>query len=107
MYFVFTKKKVACSVAILITCLVGDKNSVPVKDGDLAAAICDNLTHAIVGLFVWASVVLGKSSIGSAHYLQILACGLISSIIDLDHFIAARSLSLKVCMIMYFFKTHI
>ncbi|KAL0275385.1 UNVERIFIED_CONTAM: hypothetical protein PYX00_003244 [Menopon gallinae] len=95
MQLALSKNKVASSVAILLACLVGDKNSVPLKEGDLAAAVCDNITHAIVGVFVWLSVILGRSPIGPTNYIEIVTCGLISSFIDLDHFMAARSFNLK------------
>lgn len=56
-------------------------------------AVLDNATHGIVGLWSWAVVIgLRKKS----DLYEVLLAGLLASIIDLDHFYMAGSLSLKV-----------
>lgn len=56
-------------------------------------AVLDNATHGLVGLWSWAVVIgLRKKS----DLYEVLLAGLLASIIDLDHFYMAGSLSLKV-----------
>ncbi|KAG7216619.1 hypothetical protein INR49_023328, partial [Caranx melampygus] len=56
-------------------------------------AALDNATHGLVGLWSWAVVIgLRKKS----DLYEVLLAGLLASIIDLDHFYMAGSLSLKV-----------
>lgn len=56
-------------------------------------AMLDNATHGLVGLWSWAIVIgLRKKS----DLYEVLLAGLLASLIDLDHFYMAGSLSLKV-----------
>ncbi|KAM6902970.1 transmembrane protein 267 [Xenentodon cancila] len=55
-------------------------------------ATLDNATHGLVGLWSWAIVIgLRKKS----DLYEVLLAGLLASVIDLDHFYMAGSLSLK------------
>uniref|UniRef100_A0A3Q3XGA7 Transmembrane protein 267 n=1 Tax=Mola mola TaxID=94237 RepID=A0A3Q3XGA7_MOLML len=55
-------------------------------------AALDNATHGLVGLWSWAVVIgLRKKS----DLYEVLLAGLLASIVDLDHFYMAGSLSLK------------
>lgn len=56
-------------------------------------AALDNGTHAVVGLWSWA-VVIGLRKKSDVY--EVLLAGLLASIIDLDHFYMAGSLSIKV-----------
>ncbi|KAK1884016.1 Transmembrane protein 267 [Dissostichus eleginoides] len=56
-------------------------------------AALDNATHGLVGLWSWA-VVIGLRKKSDVY--EVLLAGLLASIIDLDHFYMAGSLSLKV-----------
>lgn len=61
-------------------------------------ALCDNVTHAVIGFITWINVhyYLGQMTFFSNRLLvQSLVCGVISSAIDVDHFIAAQSLHIK------------
>lgn len=61
-------------------------------------ALSDNITHAIIGMITWINVhyYLGRVKfIGGRIVAQSAVCGLISSVIDIDHFILARSFHLK------------
>lgn len=65
-------------------------------------AVLDSATHGLVGLWSWAVVIgLRKKS----DFYEVLLAGLLASLIDLDHFYMAGSLSLKVraalfCMLL-------
>lgn len=62
-------------------------------------AVFDNTTHAIIGGLSWLIVCLNyRDRNASNTLLEIIACTAISSLIDLDHFCMARSLSLKVML---------
>ncbi|KAL1506177.1 hypothetical protein ABEB36_005585 [Hypothenemus hampei] len=60
-------------------------------------AIIDNVTHALIGGISWTIVCLnGDKGFKKANeLLEIICCTILSSIIDLDHFIEARSVLLK------------
>lgn len=82
---------------IIIVAVCGDKLLTKV-DHHVFKAIIDNTTHGSIGIFSWALVVISLNSIRNLrlkHCAEIFGCGVIASLIDLDHFIAARSLSLQ------------
>ncbi|XP_076816395.1 transmembrane protein 267-like [Clavelina lepadiformis] len=56
---------------------------------DQFRALLDTSIHCVIGAWCWYTVVDG------AGVFQILICGFLSSFIDIDHFIAAGSFSLK------------
>jgi hypothetical protein len=79
------------SVMTVATCWLGDLKLR--RGGDpLPKAICDSSTHGLVGLFT-SAIILTECS--DKLYLAI-ACMLIASLIDVDHFITARSFKLSV-----------
>lgn len=81
----------ALSAVIAVTCVVGDIKLQTTK-GQLAKSICDNSTHALVGFF---SAIIILTDHLDQYYLAV-ACLMMSSMIDADHLIAARSLKLSV-----------
>lgn len=97
-------------VPIVITFLivifaVGGDKLVTKVDHHVLKAIIDNATHGFIGIFSWAVVVFSLNSIRNLklnHCAEIMGCGVIASLIDLDHFIAARSLSLQVKLSVMF-----
>lgn len=94
--FHVNKKKLAVSIAICIIAIVGDKNSEGRSNG-LVAAICDNTTHGLIGAFTWLGISVTRLSHPSIYFFfEVILSGLLSSLMDLDHFVAAKSLHLKV-----------
>ena len=83
---------------LLGVCLLGDHLLLTLAS-PAARALADSGTHAAVAALCWALVI--SSSSCSAHscscWGQLLLSGVLSSAIDVDHFILARSLHLKVC----------
>lgn len=75
---------------ITAICLFADLSLQQTRHDPLHAAIIDNVTHALVG-FVAGQLYFGWRQIG-----WIIGCMLMSSLIDIDHFIAARSIMLSV-----------
>uniref|UniRef100_H2YJ56 Transmembrane protein 267 n=1 Tax=Ciona savignyi TaxID=51511 RepID=H2YJ56_CIOSA len=55
-------------------------------------AIADSSVHFLVAVACWAVVVNGSAQ---SLILESLICGLLSSLVDVDHFIEARQLSLS------------
>lgn len=89
------KRKVVVSVAIGYMAGICDKNSMGQEDR-LSAAIVDNFSHAAIGFLTWLGVLCAEPSFKiKSHILEFLLCAIVSSIIDLDHFIEAKSFSLK------------
>ncbi|XP_034253297.1 transmembrane protein 267 [Thrips palmi] len=81
-----------------LTAILGDKLVQVNQHDDMKRALCDNMTHAVIGFLTWISVHcnLGKGAFSSGRVLaQCILCALISSAIDVDHFISARSFHLK------------
>lgn len=99
MFFIaINKKKFTISVIIAAVALIGDKNSEN-QPNRLAAAFCDNLTHALIGAFTWIGMCVAKTSHPTLlYFIEIAVCGMFSSLMDLDHFLAAKSFHLKVFM---------
>lgn len=80
------------SACVLITCMVGDKCMRMANKPQLFRAVADNISHALIGLFSCAIVVAENSD---NFYLAVI-CLIISSLIDADHFISAKSFKLAV-----------
>lgn len=79
------------TLLIAVTCLIGDKKMQSPME-PMTKAIIDNSTHGLIGLFS-AIIVLAD------HYEKLhlaVACTMMSSLIDADHFLTARSLKLAV-----------
>ncbi|XP_014291057.1 transmembrane protein 267 isoform X1 [Halyomorpha halys] len=85
------------TVMIVIVAMCGDKLLTKVDHHGIKAII-DSTTHGSVALFSWAVVVFNSNSIHDLkvfHCAEILGCGAIASLIDVDHFLAARSFRLQ------------
>lgn len=61
-------------------------------------AIFDNATHGVIGGLSWFLICINyKKELSSSYVvLETAACSFLSSLIDVDHFIAAKSLNLTV-----------
>ncbi|EEB13699.1 conserved hypothetical protein [Pediculus humanus corporis] len=95
LFFEIDKKKIFLSLSIAMLALVGDKNSEN-QNNRLVAAICDNSTHGLIGAFTWIGMFISKTSNPSIGFIaEILLCGMFSSLMDLDHFVAAKSFYLR------------
>ena len=70
----------------------------PVQDRRPLKALADNFTHGVAGGWCWANAVLllGQPVNYSHVFLEVSMGVLFGSIIDLDHFIEARSLAVEV-----------
>lgn len=81
-------------------CMFGDYLVDVNQNLPIFKAICDNLTHAIIGLISAFIVVLDTShrTVGNERIMLIGLSFLISSFIDLDHFVVARSMKLSVIL---------
>lgn len=82
-----------------LTAVLGDRLVQMNQHDDVKKALGDNVTHAAIGFITWINVYynLGKGAFPSGRVLaQCILCALISSAIDVDHFISARSFHLKV-----------
>lgn len=81
-----------------IVCLLGDELVRWNANSLLSRAICDNVTHALNGMLC-AVIITLRANVqlsSNARFILILCGALVSSCIDLDHFIMARSLTLQV-----------
>jgi len=83
-----------CITAILpILCICGDA-FVRGRVSPWPRAVSDSTVHASVASIAWLAVTADNVTL--LTILQSVLCGLLSSAIDLDHFIAAGSISLQV-----------
>uniref|UniRef100_A0A182WAN6 Transmembrane protein 267 n=1 Tax=Anopheles minimus TaxID=112268 RepID=A0A182WAN6_9DIPT len=88
----FLKHLILCSV-----CIYGDKLTEYVQKPVLVRACIDNATHAFIGCVV-AEIILHSLKHQITHqqyYALLFVATIVSSLIDLDHFIVAKSLSLR------------
>ncbi|XP_012264246.2 transmembrane protein 267 [Athalia rosae] len=82
------------TIIIGVTSFTGDSLLYNLKNSTLRA-ISDNVTHALVGGLSWTLVItLSKNSV-TRNLLGITLCFVISSLIDLDHFLLAKSWKLQ------------
>lgn len=91
----FSTLSVISSLALGIFCFVADRllQISFIQQNDWLRALSDNTVHGVVGLWSWAIVIgLKKKS----DFSEVILAGFLSSVIDVDHFVLAGSLSLKV-----------
>ncbi|WAR29641.1 TM267-like protein, partial [Mya arenaria] len=83
-------------VSLLLTCFLGDHLLThPVTNQRYLVAIGDSLTHGFVGAISWVIVIDAKNRHDIA---QCLLCLMFAMAVDVDHFIAAKSLSLEAAL---------
>jgi len=92
----FSKIVILSSIIGLIAIVgdyVEDSLSVP-----LQRAIIDNVTHSIIAVitWIWIGVASNYACFNMGFFVQTAICGLLASILDLDHFVAAFSVRLSV-----------
>lgn len=86
------------TLLIVVVALGGDY-VVETSRSPVLKAINDNLTHGLIGGLSWMvyCVKRRKSQLGLRLIVfEVVLCTLLSSLIDLDHFVAAKSVLLKV-----------
>ncbi|CAC5396873.1 Transmembrane protein 267 [Mytilus coruscus] len=98
----FTLAIIRCvcfELILFAACLFGDSYigtfgfSIFGLSNELSKALFDNLTHGFVGYFTWA-IIVDLSDCGK-DLIECSGCMMLAMVIDIDHFIAARSIKLK------------
>lgn len=88
--------KAILTLCIAASAIIGDV-LVDYSDIKIVKALVDNCTHAIIGGFTWTLIqTYRKNDIYTNAFLEIFICTAASSLIDVDHFIVARSFRLEV-----------
>lgn len=79
-------------------CIFGDYLVDINHESLIAKAIFDNVTHAAIGFFSAIILILASNHrvIRTEQYLLVFVNVVVSSLIDVDHFIVAKSLKLSV-----------
>ncbi|XP_049806020.1 transmembrane protein 267 [Schistocerca nitens] len=89
----YTTYVIACLLGIVP--VIGDF-VVSASDNQLAKSLSDNLTHGVIGFLTWLLVCVHYAHVSAYVSLaESAACCLAASAIDVDHFVAARSVSLE------------
>ncbi|XP_055325218.1 transmembrane protein 267 [Sitodiplosis mosellana] len=78
-------------------CLLGDYLVDVNQESQIRKAICDNATHAIVGFFGGIVLILETNhrAAGIEQIALVVMSVLVSSFIDIDHFLVAKSMQLS------------
>lgn len=85
-----------CTVLLAVTAITGDI-LVRTTNVHVYKAIFDNVTHGLIGMITWTIVSMNvRNKDALSRSFEVVLCTLISSLIDVDHFIAAKSFHLKV-----------
>lgn len=84
---------------LFIVCVLGDyfisnANSILGLGTQLSRVLVDSFTHGFVGFLSWAIII--DFSMFGMDMLECSGCMVLAMLVDTDHFIAARSLQLKV-----------
>ncbi|XP_064260358.1 transmembrane protein 267 isoform X1 [Passer domesticus] len=90
----FSTASVISSLGLGIFCFVADRllQFSFIQQNDWLRALSDNAVHGILGMWSWAIVIgLRKKS----DFTEVTLAGFLASVIDVDHFFLAGSLSLK------------
>lgn len=93
-----SNKQLLLSFLLVFICLTGDWLVQHVHKSVHGKAIFDNLTHGLVGL-ISASIIIDKFTsklTTNDQVFLVLACFIFSALIDVDHFIEAKSFHIKV-----------
>lgn len=87
---------VACSVGLGLFCLMADRllQLPAIQHQDWLRALSDNAVHGMIGMWSWAVV----TGVKKANLGEVILAGCLASVIDVDHFVLARSLSLKAAL---------
>ncbi|KAM4875391.1 transmembrane protein 267 isoform 1-T2 [Thomomys bottae] len=90
-------ESIVCSVGLGIFCLVADRLlQLPlIQQSDWLRALSDNAVHGAIGMWSWAIIIGVKKK---ADFGEFILAGFLASVIDVDHFFLARSLSLKAAL---------
>lgn len=70
-----------------------------IKTVPLRRSLVDNLTHIIIGVFSWLLCISYEKVCHPWNIANCLLCGFFASIVDIDHFLMAKSLKLNVSVI--------
>lgn len=87
--------QIAVTLLIGIISITGDK-LVEYEENLILRAVSDNLTHGLVAGLSWTLIVILSKESVALNILNIVVCSVLSSLIDLDHFIEAHSWKLNV-----------
>ncbi|CAG9854602.1 unnamed protein product [Phyllotreta striolata] len=97
LFQIFNNSSSYSTLLIVVTAIVGDY-VVAYSKLHVFQALFDNATHFTIGGLCWFIVCLHSNSrgVGSTRKIvEIACCSLLSSLIDVDHFVEAKSISLK------------
>lgn len=86
------------TVSIAFVAVAGDYITTA-SNNPVLKALCDNVTHAVIGGLCWCIAYFNRDKTVQetrSGFLEVMSCMVLSSVIDLDHFIAAKSVLLKV-----------
>jgi len=86
---------VFAEICLFSVCVLGDILSQNQNGLPIMRALFDSATHGLVGIIAWF-IAIDNGSLSVQSSKEIILCGVLAAIVDLDHFIAARSLSLDV-----------
>lgn len=85
------------TILLILTALTGDY-LVKISKSQLQKACLDNITHASIGAISWLIASISKMQPLRYSIKEALLCAALASVIDLDHFFAAKSMNIKVSM---------
>lgn len=79
------------------------------SDSQLFRAIADSIVHASIGFLSSLIYFTYNHNTSVPIHINVFICTFVSSFIDVDHFIAAKSIYLKVCLCFnnfFFYKNY-
>ncbi|XP_032752735.1 transmembrane protein 267 [Rattus rattus] len=93
----YSTESLISSLGLGIFCLVADRllRFSIIQQNDWLRALSDNMVHGVIGMWSWA-VVIGIRK--KSDFAEVLLAGFLASVIDVDHFFMARSLSLQAAL---------
>ena len=95
---IFSPKAVVLELLLISICVLDDSSVKPsfINENHVARAIVDSLTHGVIAALSWLLVTDFQMTV--INLTEVSLCAFLAMVIDVDHFIAAGSLSLSVSM---------
>lgn len=98
LWVVWMCRRTVATLCVGLVALLGDHVVAQNTLSQDVRAVADNLTHGAIGLISWHVVTTHFVDHSfTAHLWEVVLCGLLASAVDLDHFVAARSVRIEVC----------
>ena len=93
---IFSPKTIVLELLLVGICILDDPSVIPIfiSENPLSRAAVDSVTHGFIAAVSWLLVT--DLQMNMRNLTEVFLSGVLGMVIDIDHFVAAGSLSLNV-----------